>query len=161
MQLRKLSVVEGERTVQSEAPTLRLRVAVATQDIKNVNAHFGSAKKFAVYEVTPHESRFLEAFDFETTSDESGRHVTDSDRLGPKVAALAGCNLLFCLAIGGPAAARVVGAKVHPIKLDQPQSIASVLTRVQSMMTGNAPPWLRKVFLANEQRSMNFLDEED
>ena len=159
MQVRKLSVVEGAQARDTTVPGIR--VAVATNDLKEVNAHFGSAKKFAVFAVTPEDTRFVDAFAFDMTSDESGKHVTDGDRLGPKVEALAGCNLLFCLAIGGPAAARVVGAKVHPIKLEKPESIASVLARVQSMMTGNAPPWLRKVFMANQTRSMDFLDEED
>ncbi|HET7541828.1 MAG TPA: nitrogen fixation protein NifX [Polyangiaceae bacterium] len=160
MSMRKLSVVEGGEPAGA-AEALTLRVAVATQDVKAVNAHFGSAKKFAVYEVTPTASRFIEAVGFDETSDESGTHNAEIDKIGPKVAAIAGCNLLFCLAIGGPAAAKVVSAKIHPVKLSQPETIETVIAKVQGMMTGDPPPWLRKAMSAKRERSMQFLDDED
>ena len=160
MSMRKLSLVEAPLS-PGESEPLSLRVAVATQDSKAVNAHFGSAKKFAVYEVTPTSSRFVEAVGFDTISDESGTHNAEVDKIGPKVAALAGCNLLFCLAIGGPAAAKVVSARIHPVKLSAPEAIESVIAKVQGMMTGDAPPWMRKAMTTKRERSMNFLDEED
>ena len=139
----------------------RLRVAIATQDGKSMNAHFGSARRFAVYEVTPDESRLLEVVAFDDTSDESGAHDAEADRIGPKIAALAGCNLLFVLAIGGPAAAKVVKARIHPIKLAEPEAIDQVISKVRSMMTGTPPPWMRKALAASQARSTDFLDEED
>lgn len=139
-----------------------LRIAVATSDLRTLDAHFGSARRFAVIEVTPESSRLVEAIDFDAVSDETGSHRLDGDdRVGPKIAALAGCHLLFVLAIGGPAAARVVGAHVHPIKVAVPEPIAEVVARVQKMMTGNPPPWLRKAMsVPAGDRSMAFLDEE-
>ncbi len=82
------------------------------------------------------------------------------DKIGPKVEALTGCHLLFVLAIGGPAAARVVSAHIHPVKLTKPETIESIISRVQTMMNGNPPPWLRKVMGAQTPRSMDFLDED-
>jgi len=158
--MRKLSLVEASLPAVETEP-LSLRVAVATQDAKAVNAHFGSAKKFAVYEVTPTASRFIEAVGFDETSDESGTHNAEIDKIGPKVAAIAGCNLLFCLAIGGPAAAKVVSARIHPVKLSQPETIEAVIAKVQGMMSGDPPPWLRKAMTAKRERSMQFLDDED
>nr|WP_224408213.1 nitrogen fixation protein NifX [Afifella sp. IM 167] len=140
----------------------RLRIAVATQDLKNLNAHFGSAKKFAIYEVTADSSRFVSAAAFEEVSDESGAHRPEGeDRITPKVEALKGCHLLFCLAIGGPSAAKVINAKIHPVKLPRPEPIDEVIGRVQTMMEGNPPPWLRKVMGLAQPRRMDFLDEED
>ena len=148
--------------VESSAPHtgLRLRIAIATQDLKSLNAHFGSARRFAVYDVTPDDSRFIEAVHFGDVSNESGAHAKDGDdKIGPKVEALAGCHLLFVLAIGGPAAAKVVSAHIHPVKLPRPETIDNIISRVQTMMTGNPPPWLRKVMGAQTARSMDFLDE--
>ncbi len=123
-----------------------MRVAIATQDMKDLNAHFGSAKRFAVYDVTREEWHLVEAVAFDDVSDESGKHRTEGDdRITPKVEALKGCHLLFCLAIGGPSAAKVVSAKIHPIKVPQPQSIQEVLLRTQMMLRTCPPPWLRKV----------------
>jgi nitrogen fixation protein NifX len=161
MLARRLSLIE---TAEPQAgPVPRLRVAIATQDLHTLNAHFGSARRFAVYDVTPAEARFIEAVGFGDATDESGAHVDDgTDRIGAKVAALAGCHLLFVLAIGGPAAAKVVGAHIHPVKLPAPEPIDAILARVQAMMIGNPPPWLRKVMGAQEKRrSMDFLDDEE
>ena len=139
----------------------RLRIAIATQDMKSLNAHFGSARRFTIYDVTSTEHRFIEAISFGEVSDESGTHVKEGDdKIGPKVEALTGCHLLFVLAIGGPAAARVVSAQIHPVKLTKPETIESIIERVQTMMNGNPPPWLRKVMGTQTARSMDFLDED-
>ncbi len=137
-----------------------MKIAFTTQDMKRVDAHFGSAPKLAIYEVSPEESKFLEAIQFDVLTEESGSHDEAEDRLSAKIDALKGCSLLFTLAIGGPAAARVVNNKVHPIKINQPEGIPEVIDRVQTMLKGNPPPWLRKV-LANGEKSMDFLDGED
>jgi nitrogen fixation protein NifX len=161
MLARRLSLIETAEP--QDAPVPRLRVAIATQDLRTLNAHFGSARRFAVYDVTPNEARFVEAVSFGDVSDETGAHADDgTDRIGAKVAALAGCHLLFVLAIGGPAAAKVVGAHIHPVKLPAPEPIDAILARVQAMMSGNPPPWLRKVMGTQEKRrSMDFLDDEE
>jgi nitrogen fixation protein NifX len=150
-----------EASKATDAPGPRLRVAIGTQDGKSMNAHFGSAQRFAVYEVTPEESHLVEVVSFGDTSDESGTHDAEADRIGPRVAALAGCNLLFVLAIGGPAAAKVVSAKIHPVKLAAPEPIEQVISKVRSMMTSNPPPWLRKVLAASQTRKPSFLDDEE
>ncbi|MER9630026.1 nitrogen fixation protein NifX [Mesorhizobium sp. M0296] len=145
--VRRLSLVTDE--VHAPTPERHagaLRVAIATQDMKNLNAHFGSARRFAVYDVGREEWNLVEAVAFDDVSDESGKHRTEGDdRITPKVEALKGCHLLFCLAIGGPSAAKVVSAKIHPIKVPHPQSIQEVLLRTQMMLRTCPPPWLRKV----------------
>jgi nitrogen fixation protein NifX len=122
-----------------------MKVAFATQDLKTVDAHFAGARHFAVYDVTPDGHRLVEAIGFDTTSGEDGVHAdANDDRITPRVEALDGCALLFVLAIGGPAAARVVAHKIHPVKVPHPEPIPDVLDRVQTMLKGSPPPWLRK-----------------
>jgi nitrogen fixation protein NifX len=145
----------------AQPPDVVLRVAVATRDGERVDAHFGSAKRFSVFEVTLAGASLVETAVWEDLSDESGTHDKEVDRIGPKVAALQGADLLFCLAIGGPAAAKVIASRVHPIKLSEPESIHSVLERVRGFLgAAEPPPWMRKVLLAKRPRSMDFLDEE-
>ncbi|WEX79524.1 nitrogen fixation protein NifX (plasmid) [Sinorhizobium numidicum] len=145
--IRRFSLVSDRFQKQMpERQAGALRIAIATQDLKGLNAHFGSARHFAVYDVLPHEWSFVEAIAFDEVSDESGTHRTEGDdRIAPKVAALKGCQLLFCLAIGGPSAAKVISAKIHPIKVPQPESIQHLLSRIQTMLRTAPPPWLRKV----------------
>lgn len=138
-----------------------MKVAIATQDMKSLNAHFGSARKFAIYDVDRDGHRLVEAIAFDTVAGEDGRHADDGDdRIGPKVEALKGVALLFVLAIGGPAAARVIGARINPIKLPKPEPIDDVLERVRIMLNGTPPPWLRKLLAEDAGRSPSFLDEE-
>ena len=123
-----------------------MKVAIATQDLKTVDAHFAGARTLAVYEVSTEGSRMLEAIRFDASSNQDGVHTDDGDdRITPRIDAIRGCQLLFVRAIGGPAAARVVNARIHPIKVPTDEPIGEVLTRVQTMLKGNPPPWLRKV----------------
>lgn len=146
--VRRLTLVptDGEETRAPERSAGAVRVAIATSDMKGLNAHFGSASRFAVYDVTKEGWTFVEAIVFDDVTAESGQHKTDGDdRITPKVEALTGCHLLFCLAIGGPSAAKVVSAKIHPIKVPAAQPIDEVLERTRTMLNGAPPPWLRKV----------------
>lgn len=138
--------VVGEDGSAAAPPAGSLRVAIATQDMKNLNAHFGSARRLAIYDVTPADWIFVETVSFDDVSDQSGSHRTDGDdKIAVKVEGLAGCHLLFCLAIGGPSAAKVVASGVHPVKMPAAQPIETVLERTRDMLAGSPPPWLRKV----------------
>jgi nitrogen fixation protein NifX len=161
MNVRRLRLIDSDEATDGP-PAPALRIAIATQDMKALNAHFGSARKFAIYDVTPTTSTFVEAVAFDDVSDEGGKHKDDGDdRITPKVEALAGCNLLFVRAIGGPAAARVVRAKIHPVKIADPQPIEEVIARVQGMLSGSPPPWLRKVLGDAGAHSKPAFAEED
>ena len=138
-----------------------MRVAFATQDLRTMDAHFAGARNLAIFDVTPEGYRFLEAIRFEDASKEDGVHADpDEDRITPRVAALEGCALLFVLAIGGPAAAKVVSRRIHPIKLPHPEPIEQVLRRVQGMLKTSPPPWLRKAMGQTGGKDRAFMDDE-
>ena len=160
MTARHFRVIEAASATPPTSPAVR--VAIATQDMKSLNAHFGAAKRIAVYDVTQDGWRFIEAHDFTEVSDQSGSHKVDGeDRISAKTEALAGCHLLFCTAIGGPSAAKVVAAKVHPIKTPNPAPIEEVLERTRAMLAGSPPPWLRKVLAqAGVTQKAAFAEEE-
>lgn len=138
-----------------------MRVAFATQDRQSVNAHFASARTFMLYDVGPDAHTFLEAVQFDHVSDEDGRHDDGEDRLAAKIDALADCSILFVRAIGGPAAARVVRAGIHPVKLPADETIASVIERLRAMLGSNPPPWLRKALRDSQSGPERFIDDED
>jgi nitrogen fixation protein NifX len=163
MNTRRLKLIDGAGPAQdaAEEGEVPLRVAIATTDLENLNAHFGSAPKFAIYEITASTSRFVEAIGFGNISDESGSHkVEGDDKLQVKVDAITGCTLLFVLAIGGSAAAKVVNAKVHPVKLPQAQPITEVIERVQGMLKGSPPPWLKKILGEKNSRKESKFEED-
>lgn len=135
-----------------------IRVAIATNDHRFLDAHFGSAASFAVFEVGAEHWRFVEMVAFDDPTSGAGHHSDDVDRIAPKVEALRGTALLFVLAIGGPAAAQVVRAGIHPIKVREPEPLGEVVLRVQRMLKGRPPPWLRKA-LQKQARTPDFVDD--
>lgn len=133
-----------------------MKIAFATQDMKRVDAHFGWAKNVAIYEVTPDGHQFLEAIQFDGELAEDG----NEDKLAPKLEAIKDCAILYVAAIGGSGAARVVAMKVHPIKVNEPESIADILNKLQVVLRDAPPPWLRKAMLKGQERQFNFDEEE-
>lgn len=144
--MRRLRLIDGAAAPQrASAGGESMKIAIATQDLKTLDAHFAGARNIAVYEVTADDHRLVEAIRFETASGEDGVHAdAHDDRITPRLDAIAGCALLFVLAIGGPAAAQVVKRRIHPIKIQRPEPIGAVIARVQTMLKGTPPPWLRK-----------------
>jgi len=156
--MRRLSLVPD----RSPGPGPRIRLAIASASGRALDAHFGSAKKFVVYEVSGTDSQFVEVIDFTDTSDESGEHgASADDRIGAKIEALQGCQLLLVLAIGAPVAAKVVKAGIHPIKVATSESVSAVVDKVQSMIAGSPPPWLRKLLAPKTERCLSITDLED
>lgn len=156
---RKLSLIETGGPAAGETP---LKVAIATNDLENLNAHFGSAKKFAIYEVWKTGARFVEAHEFDNVTAQKGKHDDIDDKITPKVEALTGCALLFALAVGGPSAAKIVKAGIHPIKRKDAEPIPAVLEQVQVMLNGTPPPFLRKILGTFEKPDfMQDFDEEE
>ncbi|MFZ3084500.1 nitrogen fixation protein NifX [Rhodoferax ferrireducens] len=133
-----------------------MKIAFATQDKERVDAHFGWAKSIVVYDVSPEGHRFIESFDFGDKLEEDG----DEDKLAPKLEAIKDVAILYVAAIGGSGAARVVAMKIHPIKVSQPESIAEILEKLQGVLKGTPPPWLRKALAKDSERSFDFEDDE-
>lgn len=157
--MRRLQLVEPTEPQELPAIPGGLRIAFATQDMHRVDAHFGSARAIQIYEIGPDSSRLIEAIEFETVADESGNHDESTDRIEAKVEALKGCVMLFVLAIGGGAAARVVNANIYPVKVKMPEAISDTVARVQAMLKGSPPPWLRKLMQRNDPADMDFVED--
>ncbi len=128
-----------------------MKVAFSTQDLQRVDAHFGWAKNIAIYEISAGGYRFLEAIQFEGDLKEDG----NEDKLAPKLDAIKDCAILYVAAIGGSGAARVVALGIHPMKVPEPEPIVSLLEKLQVVLQGTPPPWLRKV-LAKDHRERDF-----
>lgn len=132
-----------------------MKIAFATQDLKRVDAHFGWAKNIAIYDVTPTGHSFVEVVQFDGDLQEDG----NEDKLAPKLAVIKDCAILYVAAIGGSGAARVVAHNIHPIKVAQPESIAEILDKLQQVLAGTPPPWLRKALLKGQERKFDFEEE--
>jgi nitrogen fixation protein NifX len=132
-----------------------MKVAFATQDLQRVDAHFGWAKNIAVYDITPAGYEYVQTFSFDGDLQEDG----NEDKLSPKIDAIKDCALLYVAAIGGSGAARVVANKIHPVKVANAEPIFDILDKLQEVVNGTPPPWLRKALQKGQEREINFEEE--
>ena len=132
-----------------------MKIAFATEDLERVDAHFGWARNIMVYDLTEEGHTHVDTFTFGGELREDG----NESKLQPKIEAIHDCAIVYVADIGGPAAARIVAKKIHPIKAKTPESIESILNRIGTVMKGTPPPWLRKAMMKGQERPA--FDEED
>lgn len=128
----------GIPQVAAEIPPVArsLRVAVASNSGENLDGHFGSCVRFLVYQVAA-EGIWLMDVRSTLATDEA------EDKNAARTALIADCNLLCVQSIGGPAAAKVIRANVHPLKFPQAGAAQAELQRIQTMLTA-PPPWISR-----------------
>ncbi|HEX9050861.1 MAG TPA: nitrogen fixation protein NifX [Anaeromyxobacter sp.] len=115
-----------------------MRIAFTTSDGRNVDQHFGTARDFRIWEVGPDAAR-----EAGTVSAGAGGG-DEEDRIAARASAIAGCAIVYTVAIGGPAAAKLVARRIHPMKTQAGVPIAVLVARLQEVLRGTPPPWLRK-----------------
>ncbi|MCB2080855.1 MAG: nitrogen fixation protein NifX [Novosphingobium sp.] len=133
-----------------------MKVAFATQDLERIDAHFGWARNLAIYDLTPEGWSLDRVEEFSGELNEDG----NEDKLEPKLKALQGVSILVVAAIGGSGAARVVAQNIHPMKVPEPEPIEGMLAKLQDVLRGTPPPWLRKILAKSGERTFDFEDEE-
>lgn len=127
-------------TVEStESLENAMKVAFASKDMETINAHFGGAKEFVIYDVSK-DGFSLSGVIKTDTSELNGDDKTDF-----KVKALKGINIMYCESIGGTAAAKVIRGGINPMKVQEPRKIEDVLKELVGMINGNPPPWVKKI----------------
>ncbi|WP_428738187.1 nitrogen fixation protein NifX [Sulfurimonas sp.] len=110
-----------------------IRVAFATNDNENIDAHFGSAKQFNVYDISS------EGFDITTII-----KIDDKDT-DKTVALLDGCDIVYFVNIGPTAAAKIINSGIFPIKYKEVVGIDEELKKLVAMLNTNPPPFIKKI----------------
>jgi len=114
-----------------------IRVACASNSGEELDGHFGSCSRFLVYQVSKDEIRLIDV------RDASGSEA-QNDKNAWRARLIADCQVLFVASIGGPAAAQVVKAGVHPVKDSLGGNARVRLGALQAKLTNAPPPWLAK-----------------
>jgi nitrogen fixation protein NifX len=115
-----------------------IRVAVASNKGEELDGHFGSCRRFLVYQMDVNEIRLIEVRNI-------GSAPEDVDKNAWRAGIIEDCNVLFIASVGGPAAAKVVKAGIYPIKHPDGGKIRDKLIELQKVLAGTPPPWLAKV----------------
>ncbi len=122
-----------------------MKVAFASSDNHHIDQHFGWAEKFSLWEVRPNQADFIGFIEVQAEGDDG------EDKIKARLAALQGCALVYVTQIGGPAAAKLVAHRIHPLKSKGEENIPEVVEKLQQVLNNNPPPWLRKALLKDEQ----------
>lgn len=121
-----------------------MKVAFATKDRITINDHFGWAKMFAIYDVTS------SGYQLDHVAEVPEDYEEEEDKIHSKIRSLNGVSILYCEAIGPGAAARVIKAKIHPIKVKEPKSIEEEAQALVNLLNSNPPPWIRRIIAKEE-----------
>ena len=155
----EMAVQASDETVDVSLPPLQayregdmpgsIRVACASDSGEDLNGHFGACERFLVYQVSADDVRLI------AIRPAAAPYGTD-DKNAHRAALIGDCQVLFVVSIGGPAAAKVVRAGVHPIKRTGTGPAREVVAGLQPVLKGAPPPWLAKVMGQNPEQRVRF-----
>ncbi|PLX77819.1 MAG: dinitrogenase iron-molybdenum cofactor biosynthesis protein [Azoarcus sp.] len=130
---------DGAPVPDADAPAGEglLRVAVASNSGEMLDGHFGSCSRFLIYLVSETGIFLSEVRSTRVTDDAEDRNVARAELIGD-------CHLAYMQSIGGPAAAKVVRAGIHPVKYPVGGAAREVLAQLQGTLQ-SPPPWLAKL----------------
>lgn len=129
-----------------------MKVAVATQDLTRIDAHLGWARHLLFFEVDTEGCRYLDMAEFPAAPQDG-----DHGKLEPRLAALAGCQVLFAARIGPEAEFGLARARVVPVCSFAGRPPADALDSLVVGLRERKAPWLRRA----EQRYRRAEDNED
>ncbi len=115
-----------------------MKVAFTSTDGEQIDEHFGKTDCFYVWEIGPGEAQLVGKVNAITSAED------EEDRIAARATAIADCAIVYTMQIGGPAAAKLVSRRIHPMKTAAEVPVAEVVARLQEVLRGNPPPWLRK-----------------
>ncbi len=154
----------GEEIEEPDAPDVKpyadgdmpgsVRVACASTDNEQIDGHFGSCPHYLIYQVSSDEIRLIDKRSAAAADDAEDKNAYRADLIKD-------CQVLYVQSIGGPAAAKVVRAGLHPMKIPEGGKALDSIAQLQQILAGSPPPWLAKVIgVPAEERRRFGTDQE-
>ncbi|PIQ34259.1 MAG: dinitrogenase iron-molybdenum cofactor biosynthesis protein [Zetaproteobacteria bacterium CG02_land_8_20_14_3_00_50_9] len=131
-----------------------IRVAIASNGGDLLDGHFASCQGFLVYQLSATDMQLI---DVRQTDDA----VEAEDKTAWLVEQIADCHVLYVVSVGGPAAAKVIKAGIHPIKMPDGGEAAVILSQLQGVLASSPPPWLAKILGVGPEQRVRFESEQD
>lgn len=137
-----------------------LRIAIATNDLLQVNANFAAARQLVIYEVGLQGSEFVDSIQFRSSAAGKGSGSkgpgggmgcsmgdpgggVSAEHMSARIDAVKGCALLFSKGLSDLHAVTVKNLGVYPVKMENSREIAEVVEYVQRMLE-RPPLWMRR-----------------
>lgn len=128
-----------------------LLVAFASMDGDMVDQHFGSAQAFYLYAITENAASLIAHQDFGIEKKDG-----NEDKLKPKLAWLAGADVVYCGSVGGSATRQLLALGIHPIQVKGGPDVEELIEDLQVQLRGKPESWLEKLI----QRKQKSTDED-
>ncbi len=126
-----------------------MKVAFTSTTGEMIDLHFGQCRNFHIWQIGPAEAELLTIVTPSDAADD------EEDRISARADILSDCAIVYTMQIGGPAAAKLVSRQIHPMKTNTAVPVAEIVARLQEVLRGNPPPWLRKA-MNKEKSIMNY-----
>ena len=110
-----------------------IQVAFATTNLEDIDSHFGSAKRFYVFDVTKEQYSAVKIIEIKEK---------DTDLT---VSSLVGVDIVYFVDIGPAAAAKLINSGIFPIKYKEIIKIEDELGKLTKMLGTNPPPFIKKI----------------
>lgn len=123
-----------------------LRIACASNGGELLDGHFGSCDRFLVYQVSVDAIRLIDIRSCDGASEAEDKNAW-------RAALISDCQVVEMISIGGPAAAKVVRAGIHPLKRAQAGNARDAMAELQAAIAGEPAPWLARA-MGLEARSL-------
>ena len=137
------------RVLEEESNTGQgLKLAFATDDLKLINQHFGSAERFAIYRLDANGHALLEVAEFGSLAQDG-----NENKLLEKFVVLDGCIAVYSLAVGPSAVRQLMSLGIQPIKLLHPTPINRVLAELQQQLQQGPEGWLARAITSRAEKS--------
>lgn len=129
-----------------------IRVACASNGGELLDGHFGSCRRFLIYQVSAAGFRLIDCRDIDDSA-------APDDRNDYRAEQIADCQVLYCASIGGPPAAKVVKRDIHPIKFPDGGSARERIAELHRVLAEHPPPWLAKIMGQADEARVRFTRE--
>ncbi|MFN3988426.1 MAG: NifB/NifX family molybdenum-iron cluster-binding protein [Rhodocyclaceae bacterium] len=116
-----------------------VRIAFASSDRSRVDQHFGATQAFAIFDVASDSARLVEVAEFIDTAQDG-----NENKLPAKIATLAGCAAVYCLAAGASAVKQLLAAGIQPLRVEEDSPIERLIADLQHELASGPGGWLAK-----------------
>lgn len=116
-----------------------MQVAFASQNLTHIDAHFGWAQHFVIYDVSAEGACFVRGVRFNGLLGQDG----DDRKLGPKMRAVRGCALVFAADVGVTARALLARQDIRAITRFANRPVVEALEDLTQIMRTAPGRWLR------------------
>lgn len=137
-----------ESVVEIASTPGELLVAFASSDGEMVDEHFGSAAAFYLYRLNAGAAELVAEQRFGQE-----RKDGNEDKLKPRLAWLAGCDLVYVGSIGGSATRQLIALDIAPMQVAEGPEVADLVVELQQQLAGTPERWLDNILKRKARRS--------